>query len=274
MHDLKRPSIAAEAVDKADWLKSAAIIFVFAGHFGYFFVENDRWWSVFGRFGAPIFFFLLGYARSRTVPLHWIWLGVTLTALESWNADWTWVAPNILLSFALIRLVRPYALAFLQTNGWAAFVLMELLLFALAPVAGSWADYGAEGWLWALFGLCQRQHADAATNEPGGEGQASSPPRQKSEVPGLMRLLAGLVAAIAYVWQEQQEFAFPPMPLAVFVLGLAILSLWLCLFRRGPSPVQPWRPIAIVLQFVGRRTLEIYAIQLAGSELLTLALDL
>ncbi len=267
----KRRGSAADGVDNADWLKSAAIIFAFAGHFGYFFVENDRWWSVFGRFAAPTFFFLLGYARSRTVPLHWIWLGAALTALESWNADWTWVAPNILLSFALLRLVRPYALALLQTNGWTAFVLMELLLLALAPVASSWADYGTEGWLWALFGLCQRQYVDAAREESGSEGQAFSPaPPPRSE----MRLLGCLIAAVAYVWQEQQEFAFPRIHLSVFVLGLAVLSLWLCLFRRGPSPLQPPRPVAIVLRFVGRRTLEIYAIQLAGSELITLAFDL
>ena len=96
------------AVDNTDWLKTAAIILVSVDHFGYFFMEDDLWWSVFGRLAAPTFFFLLGYAQTRTVPLHWIWLGVILTLLDSWNADWTWVAPNILLSFALIRIARPY----------------------------------------------------------------------------------------------------------------------------------------------------------------------
>ena len=56
-------------------------ISVSVGHFGHFFVEDDRWWSVFGRLAAPTFFFLLGYAQTRTVPLHWIWLGVILHAL-------------------------------------------------------------------------------------------------------------------------------------------------------------------------------------------------
>src|SRR6185369_17314261 len=95
------------AVDNADWLKTAAIISVSVGHFGYFFIEDDRWWSVVGRLAAPTFFFLMGYARSRTIPLNWIWLGIILTVLDSWNDDWAWVAPNILLSFAFIRLARP-----------------------------------------------------------------------------------------------------------------------------------------------------------------------
>jgi hypothetical protein len=43
------------AVDNADWLKTAAIFSVSVGHFGYFFMEDDRWWSVFGRLAAPIF---------------------------------------------------------------------------------------------------------------------------------------------------------------------------------------------------------------------------
>jgi hypothetical protein len=37
---------------------------------------------------------------------------------------------------------------------------------------------------------------------------------------------------------------------------------------RGPSPIQPPEPVARVLHFIGRHTLEIYAIQLGGSELL------
>ena len=97
-------------VDNTDWLKTAAIIAVAIGHFGHFFMEDDHWWAVFGRVAAPAFFFLQGYAESRTIPLNWIWLGVILTLLNSWNADWRW-GTNILLSYVLIRLARPYVQA-------------------------------------------------------------------------------------------------------------------------------------------------------------------
>ena len=56
--------------------------------------------------------------------------------------------------------------------------------------------------------------------------------------------------------------------LIAFVLGIGVLSLGLCLFQRGPSPVQPPEPIARALHFIGWHTLEIYVIQLAGSELI------
>jgi peptidoglycan/LPS O-acetylase OafA/YrhL len=269
MHDATRSDPAPPAVDNTDWLKTAAIIFVSAGHFGFFFMEDELWWSVFGRFAAPPFFFLVGYAQSRTVPLHWIWIGVILTLLESWNADWTWVAPNILLSFVLIRIARPHVQMLLQNRGWLAFVVLVSVLLALLPAAAKIVDYGAEGWLWALFGLCQRRYLDgmsAATT--GGTRGSPAPTLTATDTAGLMRLLACLVAAVVFVWQEQKEFSFPAVHLAVVILGLVVLSISLCLFTRGESRFQPPEKIASTLRFIGRHTLEIYAIQLAGSELL------
>jgi hypothetical protein len=268
MHNATR-SGSSHAVDNTDWLKTAAIIFVSAGHLGFFFMEDELWWSVFGRFAAPPFFFLVGYAQSRTVPLHWIGIGVILTLLESWNADWTWVAPNILLSFVLIRIARPYVQMFLQNRGWLAFVVLVSVLLALLPAAAKIVDYGAEGWLWALFGVCQRRYLDgisAATTD--GSRGSPAPTLTATDAAGLMRLLACLVAAVVFVWQEQKEFSFPAVHLAVVVLGLGVLSISLCLFTRGESRFQPPEKIAITLRFVGRHTLAIYAIQLAGSELL------
>jgi hypothetical protein len=270
-------STPPHAVDNTDWLKTVAIICVSAGHIGFFFMQDERWWSVFGRFAAPPFFFLVGYAQTRTVPFRWIWMGVILTLLESWNADWTWVAPNILLSLALIRLARPYVQMLLQRHGWVAFVLLVSTLLAVVPVAGTIVDYGAEGWLWALVGLCHRQYVDGISSvRSAGETQRSSASAlAATDTAGLMRLLACSVAAVVFVWQEQKEFKFPAIHLAAFILGLGILSVSLCLFKRGESRVQPPETIASIVRFIGRHTLEIYAIQLAASELIVkLAPDL
>jgi hypothetical protein len=82
-----------------------------------------------------------------------------------------------------------------------------------------------------------------------------------------MRLLACVIAAVVYVWQEQKEFTFSQIQLAAVILGIGFLSTCLCLFRRGSSRIQPPKAIAGALRFIGRHTLEIYAIQLASSEL-------
>ena len=80
-----------------------------------------------------------------------------------------------------------------------------------------------------------------------------------------MRLLACLIAAAVYVWREQIEFSFSQLQFAVFILVLSILSLRLCLFLRGPTRIQPPKMLAGVLGFIGRHTLEIYAIELIAS---------
>ena len=270
MHEATRSTSAPHAVDNTDWLKTAAIILVTVDHIDHFFIEDDRWWSVFGRLAAPTFFFLMGYAQSRTVPLHWIWLGVILTLLDSWNDDWTWVAPNILLSLALIRIVRPYVQVLMQHHGWAAFAFLVFALLAVLPLAEKIVEYGAEGWLWALFGLCQRMYVDGrSATYVDGVAQSSAPPAHAmTEKVGLMRLLACFVAAVVYIWQEQREYSFPQIHFAVFILGVGVLSLSLCLFRRGPSRIQPPEAMAGAVRFIGRHTLEIYAIQLAGSVLM------
>jgi len=270
MHDATHSTGTPYAVDNSDWLKTTAIILVAAGHFGYFFIEDAGWWSVFGRMAAPVFFFLMGYARSRTVPLRWIWLGVILTLLDSWNTDWTWVAPNILFSMALIRIARPSVKIFIQHYGWLAFAVLVFALFAVLPIAANIVDYGAEGWLWALFGLYQRMYVDgrSATDVDGTAQSPATPAHAMTQNLSLMRLLACFVAAVVYVWQEQMEFSFSQVQLASVILGIGVLSLGLCLFLRGPSRIQPPESIAGALHFMGRHTLEIYVIQLASSELL------
>ena len=272
MIDATRPASTPQAVDNTDWLKTAAIIFVVIDHTGYFFIENNQWWSVFGRLAAPCFFFLMGYAQTRTVPIYWIGLGIILTVLDSANNNWTWVAPNILLSFALIRMARPYVVIALEQYGWIAFGIIVAALIIVQPIAAKAVDYGAEGWFWALFGLCQRIYVDGrSVNELSGvAGHSALPAKELIEKSGVMRLVACLIAAAFYIWQEQKDFTFPQIAFTVLFVEVVLLSLSLYLFSRGPSKIQPPDPIASTLRFIGRHTLEIYAIQLAGSELIIL----
>ena len=164
----------------------------------------------------------------------------------------------------------PTCKSFCNVTGGAAFVLLILALLAVLPITGKIADYGSEGWLWALFGLCQRMNVDSrSATDVGGPAQSSAPPAPAmKENAGLMRLLACFAAVVAYVWQEQSEYSFSRIQFAVFIFGIGVWSAGLCQFLRGPSRIQPPEAIASALRFIGRHTLEIYAIQLAGSELL------
>lgn len=265
-YDQLRSKMATHLVDNTDWLKTAAIILVSIDHFGYFFAQNDLWWGAFGRLAAPTFFFLVGYAKSRNVPHYWIWLGAILTVLDISNNDWTWMPPNILLSFALIRLVGPYVEKAIDRWGWVIPALSVAALVGSLPFAAKVVDYGAEGWLWALFGLYQRRYVDARSKGNDGDGEVRA--LGGARYAGIMRVVVCAIAAGTYVWQEQKEFGFLPPQFAVVAVGIALLSVGLCLFLRGQSRLQPPALVADTMRFMGRHTLEIYALQLVGSEIL------
>jgi non-ribosomal peptide synthetase-like protein len=251
----------SRVVDNTDWLKLAAIILVLVDHVGYFFIDDDHWWSVFGRMAAPSFFFLIGYAQTRAVPLQWIFLGAILTLLDSSNNGWTWVAPNILVSFSLIRFARPYAQRLTQRYGLVAYAIVAAVLVALLPGAANVLDYGTEGWLWALLGMAQRMRVDArSVNDP-----ALS--RTTTYKYDLIRILVCIVAAAAYILQEQKEFQFSSVQFNTFVLCLGILSLVFLVFARGASRIQPPSFVAAALRSIGRQTLAIYALELAAFEI-------
>ncbi|PYS86725.1 MAG: hypothetical protein DMF62_14965 [Acidobacteria bacterium] len=276
--ELRKPEILSDTnasqgiariIDSTDWLKTFAIIMVLVDHTGYFLMDNEAWWTVFGRLAAPVFFFLMGYAQTRRVPLQWIFLGVILTLLESSNNDWKWVAPNILLSFAIIRLGKPYAESLVQRYGWIAYAFLAIAFVALLPVAGIAVDYGSEGWLWALFGISQRMFVEErSTNNVQEVSSTIASVRKSIFGTGSIRTIICVLTVIVYVWQEQKEFSFSPTQLEVAAIGVGILALCLCMFSRGASRLQPPRPIAGVVSFIGRQTLAIYAIELVFFELL------
>jgi len=85
---------------------------------------------------------------------------------------------------------------------------------------------------------------------------------------GLLRLAACVLAAVIYVGQEQIEFKFNVDQSRVFIFGLIVLTVCMCLFWRGPSRFQPPAFLTGPVQFVGRHTLAIYAITLAAFEII------
>jgi hypothetical protein len=179
------------------------------------------------------------------------------------------VAPNILLSLAFFRFARPHVESLVERYGWAAFIVLTCGLVAALPIAAKYVDYGAEGWLWALFGLYQRRYVEGGRMAQFAGASSPAPTSLPHTMnANLMRIVACVVAAVGYISQEQEEFSFPRIHFAVFMVGLAALSVCLCVFHRGPSRLQPPERTAKVVCFIGRHTLELYAIPLAGSELL------
>ena len=103
------------------------------------------------------------------------------------------------------------------------------------------------------------------TNLDGTAQMSANIRHPKRNYGALMRVLAYLIAAAAYVWREQIEFSFSRRQFVVLIVVLEILSLQRCLFVRVRRASQPPKSMAGVTGFIGRHTLEIHATELISS---------
>ncbi len=236
----------ARPVTTTDLLKLVALLFVFVDHHGYFFDPANPWWRLFGRVAAPIFFFLIGFARTRRVPWTWLAFGGLLTAinaLEAGSLGGTMV--NILINFAILRaLVLPAVERHVMARPLAVALLVAGCL-PLIPVTDGPLEYGTEGWLWAFFGLGHRLALAEGTRRA-------------------LWTRNGIAAAtgVAYIVREVHDYGFDGLQTAILVGLVTALCVALLRFRRADLPRQPPGFLAPLFHFCGRRSLEIYAISL------------
>jgi hypothetical protein len=253
----KSPGVPASTsprpVTTTDAWKLFAITFVLIDHYGFFFDPDEVWWRLFGRLASPVFFFFIGFARTRTVPTSWLLFGVLITAADYWTSP-NEVLINILLNFALLRLVLPT----IETHVIPYPVRLALLVAASAaviPVLDPILEYGGEGWLWALFGLSHRlllEQGDSAAR--------------------LRRNLVAAAAALAYIVRERSDYGFDHLQSALLVLFVSGLVLALTQFRRAEFAWQARGALRSLFTFTGRHTLEIYAITLLAMQLIASAI--
>jgi hypothetical protein len=232
------------SVTTTDVLKLVGIAFVFIDHHGYFFDPENMWWRLFGRVAAPIFFFLIGFARTRKVPWTWYAFGLVLTVVNAWKADSLWgTMINILINFALLRaLILPPVERHVMGRPLAVALLIAGCL-PLIPVTDGPLEYGAEGWLWAFLGLAHRIALEDGTQRA-------------------LWTRNGIAAAtaVAYIVREVHDYGFTGLQSAILVILVTGLCVVLIRFRREPLTWQPSAPLALPFLLCGHHSLEIYGI--------------
>jgi hypothetical protein len=232
-------------VTSTDVLKAAALVFVFIDHWGHYFAPDDIWWRVVGRASLPVWFFLIGFARSRTTPWSWIGLGVALSMLDLWREGSLAEAQlSILLNFVAIRLALPAVERHVWPRPWGIALLVSALAM-LSPVANQIVEYGTEGWLLALVGLAHRRWLET--------------PERRTLI---LRIGLALVAALLFGFVETQDYGFEGVEIVALALIVAIVSGLLFLFRRKELELPLPGPLAALLRFCGRHSLTIYAAQI------------
>ena len=243
-------------VTTTDLWKLAGLVLVLIDHWGLLFADDPSW-RVLGRAAAPIFFFFIGLARTRRVPWSWVVLGLALTAVESWTSDTGLgkINLNVLINFAYVRLLLPEVERRVMPHPWAIALLAFAVVLLIRPFQQI-MEYGAEGWLWALFGLSHRLALEA-------------------QHPYSRWVRNGLAAAAALVYTAKEilDHSFDGAEGAALAGLIAALSLALALFRRADLSRQPPEPLAVVLRFCGRYSLEIYAATLLAMQATAYAIE-
>src|SRR6186713_2627984 len=155
--------MTARPVTTTDLWKLVGLVLVLIDHWGLLFADDPSW-RVVGRAAAPIFFFFIGLARTRRVPWSWVVLGLVLTAAESWTSGTGLgkINLNILINFAFVRLLLPEVERRVMPHSWAIALLACAIVLLIRPFQQI-LEYGAEGWLWALFGLSHRSRSKRST---------------------------------------------------------------------------------------------------------------
>lgn len=137
-----------------DFLKAIAVILMVVDHIGFHFYPDEVWWRVFGRLCVPIWFFLIGYAKTREIPKTF-WLGAGTLVLSSLLAGQYLFPLNILFVLMAARfMIDGIALRALRTNETLAGMFFLLLLLSFPSMFV--VEYGTMGLLFSLFGYMVR----------------------------------------------------------------------------------------------------------------------
>lgn len=217
-----------------DALKALAILAMVVDHVGKFFFPEEELFRVIGRTAFPMFFFLIGYARSTRISGELVfWAGLMVTA-DIWQF-YPVFSTNILVTVITVRLFfRLY-----ERFGWAEVPLWQLYLVLMIwwfP-AKVLFEYGTVAMLWALCGhLVREGRRDGAA------------------------LLFMALTQVTYIALEQAAFAFSLPLLGIFMVLMTVMGALLYRYQLKTLDNLGQGRWQAAVKFISRYSLALYAI--------------
>lgn len=228
-----------------DLLKTAALLLMILDHAGYYFFPEDMWFRAVGRLSAPVWLFLIGYARSRDLSVR-LWAGMALLVVANYVVGMPLLPINILGTIILARLMLDPLMNGILRRKEALYPVL-VLLFILTLVTAACFEYGTGAMAFVMLGYLARNR----------------------EAVGLSRgafyefsLAVGISHALTQCFASF-KFDLPQMIAAG--VGIMVVTFALTQFRgveyaRAPQILPA--PILSFFRFCGRNTLELYVIHL------------
>ena len=236
-----------------DFVKFTALALMIVDHIGYFFYPDEMWLRAVGRLSAPMWLFLIGYARSRDLPWQ-MWAGTVLLMLVNYSVGKDILPVYIIGSMLLFRIILDPVMNFIRRDTKSLYPLTAVL-FALTALTAPLFEYGAEGFIVVMAGYICRNKEEMGF----GSNRIA------------LYMITAAAAHLASVYLFFFGSDFSPVHYIFVALGLVVIMLGLSRFRPAEYPGLtqniPYLLIAFV-QFCGRRTLEIYVVHLAAFHLI------
>lgn len=243
-----------------DILKTIAIVLMIVDHIGVYFYPDETWFRIFGRFCVPIWFFLIGYARTREISLK-ILAGAVVILLGNMIAGETVFPLCVLVSLMVGRYFIDTWMGAGRRGGEALAGLYFILLLLSLPTSLVF-EYGTLCFLFTVFGaMCRYRQDMPQVRQTGYDGQV------------LYFMMASFFAFI--VMQSVNMDYLSRGQFYVLVSGMVPIGYLLWNFKPVDhvrlTQIMP-RFVGGVIRFTGRRTLEIYVVHLLVFKALALIL--
>lgn len=224
-----------------DLLKSLALLLMLLDHVGYYFYPENDWLRAIGRASLPIWFFLVGFARSRDLTKP-IWIGAIAIVAANVVFGGDIFPLNILFTIIITRLVLDVVSRFSLQN-WEAAIYGAFALSALMLPTMFVFEYGSAAILIAMSGYLARHAAEVNLSDRA-------------------RTAFMAYSVVFYAFTQLLIFGFDKITGQFAVVSIGAVAILLWFFRPKEVPeIEERLPkfVTMTLQFGGRYTLEIYA---------------
>lgn len=244
-----------------DLLKTLAIVLMLVDHMGYYFFPDENVWRVIGRMCVPLWFFLIGYARTRDLDPRFV-IGGGILIVADFVVGHNVLPLNILFTMFLMRLVLDRVTGAIVRGGTVVLWPLGVLLTVATVPSMFLFEYGTQGLVLVLCGWMLRQRQEA--------GQAGAPGAEFLRGPEFFGFLG--FAYITFCIMQGVFFGFSGMEFYALATVLGISFGLIALFRPRTYPelTRVLGPGAGLLRLTGRRTLEIYVLHLLLFKILAL----
>lgn len=234
-----------------DLLKTLAVFLMIVDHSGYHLFPDNEWFRVIGRMCVPIWFFLVGYAKSRDTGRD-LWFWMLLLVLGNISYGHYLFPFNILATILVVRYGLDIAARFVLWSyaGLAAFLVA---MTALIIPANQIVEYGTLGFILAMIGYLVRHQEERGLSDRYVE-------------------IYAFLAFLIFVLEQAIAFHFTQAQFVLLSVGSGAAIYMLLRFQPMTLAWNGPQFIKGALQFTGRHTMQIYVLHIIALGYLAMAL--